>query len=211
MPTAPWAVREKLDRADSETRRTLLDAARTVFEARGYARTTVADITREAGVGRATFYVYFASKEEAFAVLAHQVRDRFLAAQELTGTDADNPWAVARATNAAYLDAYAAHLAFLTLIDHQAIADPAMYDLREEIHARPRARTARYIARLVAQGRADPAADPEAVATAAGGMVSVFAPLLVREPGRRDELVARISDMYLRLLGLPGSEPGGAA
>ncbi|MEU1301571.1 helix-turn-helix domain-containing protein [Streptomyces shenzhenensis] len=66
---------------DSATHQSLLNAARQVFEAKGFTRTTIADITREAGIGRATFYVYFASKEEVFAAPAHQVRDQLVAAQ----------------------------------------------------------------------------------------------------------------------------------
>src|SRR5699024_11901890 len=64
MQKKEWATRTKHDRADSTTRAVLLTAARRVFEHSGYARTTVARITEEAGVGRATFYVYFSSKEE---------------------------------------------------------------------------------------------------------------------------------------------------
>src|SRR5690606_41572486 len=92
-----WATREKRDRADSATRAALLAAARTVFERRGYARTTVAGITAEAGVGRATFYVYFASKAEAFAVPPEPVRDRLLARRDLFGVGAGHPAPGARA------------------------------------------------------------------------------------------------------------------
>lgn len=203
--TTGWATREKKDRADSATRARLLESARAVFERRGYARTTVADITAEAEVSRPTFYVYFASKKDVFGVLAEDLRDRFLAAQELTGVDVDDPHAVAEATIAAYLDAYTRNLAFITVLEHQSITDPAMYALWEEIHNRPRLRTARYIEGLVRDGVAEPAAPPEAVARAAGGMVATFAPLLVNDPSRRDEAVAQLTDMYLRLLGLPGA------
>ncbi|MEU1301574.1 TetR/AcrR family transcriptional regulator [Streptomyces shenzhenensis] len=201
-----WVTREKLDRADSATRASLLRAAQSVFERRGYARTTIADITGEARVGRATFYVYFASKEDVFAVLAREVRDRFVAAQELTGVDADDPYAVAEATNAAFLDAYTANLAFITVLEHQSLTDPDMQALWEEIHSRPRRRTTRYIQRLVDQGVARPAAPPESVARATGGMVAMFAPLVARELERRPEVIAHVTAMFLRLLGLEPRE-----
>lgn len=197
-----WATREKLDRADSATRALLLRAAQRVFERHGYARTTIADVTAEAQVGRATFYVYFASKEDVFSVLAHEVRDRFVAAQELTGIDADDPYAVAEATNAAFLDAYTANLAFITVLEHQSLTDPAMQALWEEIHSRPRRRTARYIEKLVDQGLAHPAAPAESIARAGGGMAAMFAPLVAREPERRPEVIADVTAMFLRLLGL---------
>lgn len=198
-----WATREKLDRHDSATRARLLDTARAVFERRGYARTTIADITADAGVGRATFYVYFASKTEVFAVLAERLRDRFVAAQDLTGLDPDDPHAVLEATIAAYLDVYTDNLAFITVLEHQSITEPAMYALWEEIHTRPQHRVTRYIERLVRRGAADPAAPPESLACATSGMIANSAAVLVREPHLRNETIAHLSAMYLRLLGLP--------
>ena len=199
--TKGWATREKLDRSESATRAALLEAARTEFEQQGYARTTIAGIAERAQVGRATFYVYFASKGAVFAVLAADVRERFVRSQELTGVDADDPRAVAAATMAAYLDAYAENLAFVTVLEHQAITDPQMYALWEEIHSRPRERSTRYVERLVRRGLAAPAASAEAVATAGGGMVASFAPRVVNDPGTRDRAVADLTAMFLRLLG----------
>lgn len=201
-----WAVRDKLDREASATHRALVVAGRRVFEARGYARTTIADIARDAGVSRATFYVYFASKEEAFAAVAAEVRDRLVEAQELGTLDRDDPVAVARATTGAYLDAYAEHLGFLTVLDHQALVDPQMAALREEIHARSIRRATRWIAHLVDHGLADPAGSPETVALAGGGLVATFAPLVARHPRRRARLAAELLDLYLRLLGVEAPE-----
>ncbi|MBE2998941.1 TetR/AcrR family transcriptional regulator [Nocardiopsis sp. HNM0947] len=198
-----WATRVNHDRADSATRAALLTAARGVFEEKGFARTTVAGITGRAGVGRATFYVYFSDKEEVFAVLARQVRDRLVAGQELGGVDADDAHAVAEATTTAYLDAYLENLAFIAVIQHQSLADPAMSALWQEIHARPLERSARYIRRLVRRGEADPAASPEAVARAAGGMVSSVAGHLSVAPDQRERATEELVAMYVRLLGLP--------
>ncbi|MFR9787589.1 TetR/AcrR family transcriptional regulator [Streptomyces sp. MB22_4] len=202
-----WSTREKLDRENSVTRARLLRAARSVFERRGYARTTVADITAAAEVSRATFYVYFASKEDVFAVLAAEVRDGFLNAQELTGLDADDPHAVARATVSAYLDAYVEHLAFITVLQHQAITDPDMYALWEAIHSHPRRRTVRYIEQATAAGLAAPVAPPEVVATASGGMIAAFAPAVANDPADRDEIVSHLVTMYLGLLGITPEAP----
>ncbi|NLE85599.1 MAG: TetR/AcrR family transcriptional regulator [Myxococcales bacterium] len=63
----------------AERRQQILNAARDVFAKRGYARTTVDDITAEAGVARGTFYLYFDDKRQAFAELV----DRF--ATQITG------------------------------------------------------------------------------------------------------------------------------
>lgn len=55
-----------------ETRARLLAAAEKVFGERSYFQVSIADITREAGTGNGTFYLYFPSKEEAFRELVQQ-------------------------------------------------------------------------------------------------------------------------------------------
>lgn len=204
-----WSVRTDKDRADSATRALLLEAAKKVVTERGYARMTVAEITAAAHVGRATFYVYFASKEDVFSVLAHDVRDRFLAAQSLDGLDADDEQAVAEVTVGAYLDAYVENFAFVTVLEHQAIADPQMRTVLDDMQARAWRRSTRYIEHLVAAGRARPAAAPEHVARATAGMLAIHAPMVAAEPHRRDEVAAFLTDMFLRLLGIdPGPAEG---
>ena len=47
-----------------DKRRVILDAALHVFAKRGYAAARISDIAAEAGVGKGTVYLYFASKED---------------------------------------------------------------------------------------------------------------------------------------------------
>jgi AcrR family transcriptional regulator len=47
-----------------ETKRSLVQAAMALWRTNGYAKTTVADICRAAGVSRALFYFYFPAKED---------------------------------------------------------------------------------------------------------------------------------------------------
>jgi AcrR family transcriptional regulator len=57
--------RASFQRARStETKRTLVQAAMALWRTNGYAKTTVADISRAAGVSRALFYFYFPAKED---------------------------------------------------------------------------------------------------------------------------------------------------
>ena len=49
-----------------QTRRALLDAARERFARDGFRRTSVADVSRDAGVGGTTAYVHYANKEALF-------------------------------------------------------------------------------------------------------------------------------------------------
>ncbi|MFI8189416.1 TetR/AcrR family transcriptional regulator [Streptomyces sp. NPDC085946] len=200
-----WAVRTARDRTDAPARARLLDAAETVFARLGYGPATVADITAEAGVSRAGFYVYFASKEEVFRVLAVRVRDAFLAAQEVPGVDTDDLGAVAEASVGAFIAAYARHLPLLGLLEQQARTDPDVAELWREIRERPVRRHARYIRRLVAEGRARPVVAPLALARAVGGMCVEFARHAAERPQAYGTAVRDVTALYLRLLG--GGEP----
>ena len=53
------------------TRRQILDAAQRLFEAHGYAATTMAAIAREAGVALKTVYVAFETKSGVLRALWH--------------------------------------------------------------------------------------------------------------------------------------------
>ena len=57
------------DRTASEPRHRLLEGLAHAVAAKGYADTTIADIVREAGVSRRTFYEHFAGKPEALIAL----------------------------------------------------------------------------------------------------------------------------------------------
>jgi AcrR family transcriptional regulator len=59
-------------------RRELMDAAIRVFAEKGVTRSTVADITRSAGVAKGTFYLYFSSKEQLVGALKDRLIDEIL-------------------------------------------------------------------------------------------------------------------------------------
>ena len=198
-----WAVRTARDRTEAPARGRLLDAAETVFARLGLGPATVADITAEAEVSRAGFYVYFASKEEIFRVLAGRVRDAFLAAQEAPGVDTDDIHAVAEESVGSFITAYVRHLPLLGLLEQQARTDTDVRELWEEIRERPVHRHARYIRRLVDQSRAAPAVEPLALARAVGGMCVEFARVAAERPDTYDSAVRDVTALYLQLLGVP--------
>jgi AcrR family transcriptional regulator len=59
---------------DASSRDQILDAAERLFAARGFARTTIKDIGREAGLNSALLYYYFADKDQLY----HEVLRRFV-------------------------------------------------------------------------------------------------------------------------------------
>ncbi len=205
MPATLWSVRTSRDRLDSRTRAALIASARQAFSELGYARTTVADITERAEVSRATFYVYFASKDDVFRVLTERLRDEFLEAQLARSAEGDDPVAVATAAVAEFVNVYAANLAFIIVLEHQALTDPQLHVLWLGIRERLLKRNIRFVRKLVADGVAHPVAPPDLVATAASGMAVRFAPLIAAEPASRDQIMGHLVRLYLQTLGV---DPG---
>lgn len=67
----------KLTAKGSRTRASLLEAAREVFEQKGYFGTSVSEIGRRCGVSQGTFYQYFSNKEQVFRELTDTILGRF--------------------------------------------------------------------------------------------------------------------------------------
>lgn len=100
-------------------RERLLEAAVRVVAKKGYAATTVADLTREAGISRTTFYAMFEDKEACF-LAAYDVVVDTLVRRISTAYEAEEGWPQrTRAGLAALLEALAEEpeLARLALVD----------------------------------------------------------------------------------------------
>jgi AcrR family transcriptional regulator len=72
-----------------QTKRSLVAAAMALWRANGYARTTVADICRAAGVSKALFYFYFPRKEDVLFEVGVLSTD---AAHSVAIVLLDKPW-----------------------------------------------------------------------------------------------------------------------
>lgn len=178
----------------------LLDVAEAAFCAHGYDGTTISVLAADAGVTRPTVYAYFASKDDVFRAVADRVRREFLELQERV--DTSSPERTAREAVAAYLAAWARHHGMLTVIAHQALADPAVRTLRDEILARAERRNTRFVERLTAEGLADPALPPADLSRAVTGIVARAAEIVAEDPLQLATLARRIGDAYLRLAGI---------
>jgi AcrR family transcriptional regulator len=89
----------------SSQRARLLAAMASVVAEKGYAATTVADVVREAGVSRSTFYELFSSKEGCFLDAYDEGVEDLLQAVRNAVHDADGDWrSQLRAGIRAYLD-----------------------------------------------------------------------------------------------------------
>jgi len=206
-----WSTRVDRERSTHARYGELLDAAEIVLARLGYDRTTVAAITDQAGVSRATLYVYFASKEEIFLALAARVRDAFLLAQELPGSH-DSPRTFLHDTIRAASEAARTHGAMLRLIDRQRGDDPRIAAIYAEMRARPIARFATFLRRLTEAGQARPAAAVEVTAEAlVTALIYGVLNRLEDAPDTIDAFVDGIIPLYEASIGFTGHDQGRAA
>ena len=157
------------------TRAALIAAARKVFERMGYLDARLIDITRAAKCSAGTFYTYFSSKEEIFAAVLEVAQEDMLHPGMPHVTTEDDPAAIIEASNRAYLQAYQRNAKLMGLLEQVANVDPEFRELRTLRSNAFVRRNARSIARLQANGQADPDLDPLLAARALSGMMSRFA------------------------------------
>jgi TetR/AcrR family fatty acid metabolism transcriptional regulator len=82
------AMKPPVRRPRTETRELILDAVDTLFGRSGYARMTIEDVAREAGIGKGSIYLHFASKEDLALSSIDRLIERLLAElRELAASD----------------------------------------------------------------------------------------------------------------------------
>jgi TetR/AcrR family transcriptional regulator len=91
---------------DPSTRDLILDAAERLFAAQGFARTTIKDIGREAGVNSALLYYYFADKDQLYREVLQRFVSRLVT--RTMGAAGADPEAALRAFVAAQAETVAA-------------------------------------------------------------------------------------------------------
>ena len=74
-----------------QTKAKILSMAKSVFEKKGFQKTTVKDITNAADLGYGTFYLYFKDKKEVFNALVEQVEGELYTAAD-GGSDLDQDY-----------------------------------------------------------------------------------------------------------------------
>ncbi|MGU3586577.1 TetR/AcrR family transcriptional regulator [Rhodococcus sp. C26F] len=197
-----WFKRTDYDRSDSATRTRLLEAAESVFVDAGYAKASIARITEVAGVSRATFYVYFQSRDEIFVSLAESVVEAAEKAQRAPRADHRDPRAVIAHAIDSALELYSSRSGFVRLIEMRAGEDERVAQIWDRLWKGQIDRGARFIERLQEQGACDPAVEPGMAAEAMTAVLLHHGRRLGTRPEGRRELVASLSRLYERVIAL---------
>lgn len=158
-----------------KTRRRLVQAAREVFEEKGFLDTRIADIPARAGLAHGTFYVHFQTKEEIFYEVADGlVQEQFSETSIPPDFDGSQKERFAHSIRT-YLSSISASAAISRNIEQVATFDPHMREVRRKTRRVFHARNQRVIERLQREGRADPDISADIVAEAMVSMVSNYA------------------------------------
>ena len=160
----------------ADTRLLLLDAARDVFDERGYNATTVGAITERANTAHGTFYLYFKNKEDVFGHvitgIAAELYERAVLAS-LT----DDPARSAETTESsvsALFEVYSTHAGSWRGLYEAALQSPVIKQIWLELRHAFVERLAERFEELRAAGYARDL-DPEVTAYGLVAMVEFFA------------------------------------
>ena len=167
------------------SRSALLEAARRLFQSKGYANTKIADITHEAGKALGSFYTYFENKEAVLEQLAKDLKadiDVRLTGLELT---AGEPYDVVRELCSIYWNSCKDHAPELAAIFQASMMDKRFAKRWREIRSDARKNIATIIRTLDESGRVRNS-DPEATASALGSMMDYFCYVWLIEGGEVD-------------------------
>ena len=180
----------------------LLDAARRVFEKRGFLDTRVADIVAEARVAQGTFYTYFDSKDAVFQAVATGVVGEMLVALR-TDTHSGTPYDRAYAAMERFVDAYRPRARIIALVEQVGTFTPELKHLRLQVREAFVERAARGIAHQQEAGVADKSLDPVLTAEVLGAMVdhTCYVWLNLGRDFDRDALLRTLTTVWVRAIG----------
>jgi TetR/AcrR family transcriptional regulator len=175
--------------ADPGTRDTILDAAEQLFAAQGFARTTIKQIGRAAGVNSALLYYYFADKDQLYREVLHRFVARLV--ERTMGASSDRgPEAALRAFVAAQAETLTANPHMPRLLVRELIDFDAAHAV-EQVQLLA-VTSFRRLCRLIEEGQRAgvfrPAVDPRFAAISVIAQLAYFAiarpavRVLLREP-----------------------------
>ena len=193
-----------------QTRASLIDAARKVFERDGYVDTRVADIVEAAGVAHGTFYIYFPSKKEIFkaVIQAHQSEIEAIA-RKSSSPEATTALKAIEASNRAYLEGYAHHRRLMAIWAQVAMLEPEIGELLDDRTDFNIQRTERALHSLKAEGYVASDLDVPYAARALSSMVKEFCVRSFHGDAECDieRAVAVLTSLWARGIGLDPNAP----
>src|SRR5579884_2815836 len=192
MAYEPQQPRRRQRRAET-TAEQLLQAARTVFETRGYQAATVGTITKAASTAHGTFYLYFRNKQDAVTRMY----------QEAQAPWAAHPRDALRVALSGFLQVFADHRGLWRALIEGALQDAEIEKMWMELRRPFVERIERLLERNRQASLIRDELDTTVAAHALGSMVEwfAFAHYALGEPGEdrvpQDRVVDGLVDVWL--------------
>lgn len=156
-------------------RAALLDAARRVFEDKGFLDTRVADIAAEAKVAQGTFYTYFDSKDAIFQAVAARVAGDVIVELGSSNPQVRATYQRTYASMQRFIDSYRRNAKILALIEQVGTFSPEMKQIRLQVREAAVDRIVRIIEYHQGEGLADASLDARVTGEVLGSMVDEIA------------------------------------
>jgi AcrR family transcriptional regulator len=204
-PTTPTIARPLRSDA-ARNRRSLIQAAREIFERDGFVSARITDIADRAGVAHGSFYSHFPDKRAALAAVLDEVQEEMLQPGATPTAEESDPAALIELANRAYLEAYQRNARLMVLLEQVATVDEDFLRLRMQRTDAFVRRNAKAIRRLQGAGLADPELDPSLASLAISAMVSRTAYATLGIGGKRvdfDRLLATLNRLWMNALRIP--------
>ncbi|WP_407942699.1 TetR/AcrR family transcriptional regulator [Methylobacterium ajmalii] len=178
-----------------ETRARLIQAARQAFATKGFAASSMDDLTAAAGLTRGALYHNFGDKKGLLQAVVDRIDAEMAARLAVVGERAETPWQGLLDEYRAYIEmALEPEIQRIVLLDGPAVlGDPSTWPSQNACLAE----TTRRIRALVAEG-AIPPVDPEAAARLLNG-ASLHAALWIAASDAPEATLAKALDAFRRL------------
>lgn len=189
------------------TREGLLEAARTVFEDRGFNATRMSDIAEAAGVSHGTVYTWFESKDAVLRALVERLVEEVR--ESIRVPDIADPVTRVRVANERYIEGYRAHARLLQVVEEVATTDAHFRRTLAGLRSAHVQRVAREILRQQSEGHIAQDIDPFVSAAALCAMVEGFSRQWLGRGERHDAEVAveTLTTLWVRSLRPAAPEP----
>jgi AcrR family transcriptional regulator len=194
------------------TRAQLLEAARRVFEEKGYQGTTVGAITSAADTAHGTFYLYFRNKEDAFAKVVGAVTTELYEQAERPWREGD-PYEAIEISMRGFLEVFVAHRGLWRCVLEGSFTSPTLEAMWLGIRRQFIERIEANLRELKEAGQIRPL-DPAVTAHALGSMVEWTATTrFVLDAGASgdvsiDDMVRTLTDLWYHAVYTDAARPG---
>lgn len=135
--------------------RALLDAGNAVFAEVGFGRASVDDVAARAGVSRASFYLYFANKDDLLHSMAGECTEAVVEVCQRAGTGSDEAGVALRTWLREFLEAYRRHAGMIRAWNEEEVDDPELVALGRRVIDEFEAAVSRVVAPSSLRSRAD--------------------------------------------------------